>query len=105
MSIWASGSPYEMYVGRWSRPVARELLRWLGLPRGGRWLDVGCGTGALSETVLGEADPTEVVGVDASAGFIGHARQQIADARAAFEVADAQALRLRMAVSTRLSAG
>ena len=25
-----------------------------------RWLDVGCGTGALSETILSRADPVEV---------------------------------------------
>ena len=26
---WASGGPYEQYVGRWSRKVAREFLAWL----------------------------------------------------------------------------
>ncbi len=92
MSIWASGAPYEAYVGRWSRPVARALLVWLAVPGGSRWLDVGCGTGALSETILRETDPAGVVGVDASAGFVGYAREQVRDARAAFEVGDAQAL-------------
>ena len=45
MSIWASGSPYEAYVGRWSRLVAQDFLAWLAVPRGSRWLDIGCGTG------------------------------------------------------------
>jgi SAM-dependent methyltransferase len=92
MSIWASGSPYEAYVGRWSRPVARQLLPWLAVPKGGRWLDVGCGTGALSETVLREAGPSEAVGVDASDGFIAYAREHVRDERARFGVADAREL-------------
>jgi 2-polyprenyl-3-methyl-5-hydroxy-6-metoxy-1,4-benzoquinol methylase len=51
-SVWAAGDAYEPYVGRWSRPVASQFLRWLDLSAGLRWLDVGCGTGALTETVL-----------------------------------------------------
>ena len=52
---WASGAGYEAYVGRWSRPVAARFVRWLAVPPGRRWLDVGCGTGALTETVLSAA--------------------------------------------------
>jgi hypothetical protein len=26
---WGSGGPYEQYVGRWSRKVAKEFLAWL----------------------------------------------------------------------------
>ncbi len=92
MSIWASGSPYEAYVGRWSRLVAREFLPWLAVPSGSRWLDTGCGTGALSEAILREAGPAEVVGTDPSDGFIAYAREHVRDERATFEVADAQAL-------------
>ena len=44
---WERGSPYERYVGRWSRQVAPLFLSWLNIPAGRRWLDVGCGTGAL----------------------------------------------------------
>ena len=49
---WASGESYEAYCGRWSRRVATEFLGWLAVPPGARWLDVGCGTGALTEAVL-----------------------------------------------------
>jgi SAM-dependent methyltransferase len=90
--VWASGDAYEPYVGRWSRLVAREFLDWLALPPGRRWLDVGCGTGALSQIVLERAAPAEVAGVDPSEGYVGYARARTADARASFRVGDAQAL-------------
>lgn len=92
MSIWAGGAAYEPYVGRWSRLVARGLLTWLDVPSGSRWLDVGCGTGALSATILTLAAPSELAGVDASDGYVAYAREQIRDGRARFEVADAQHL-------------
>jgi SAM-dependent methyltransferase len=90
--IWAVGSVYERYVGRWSRLVARDFLAWLALPPGRRWLDVGCGTGALSQSILEHGAPSTVDGIDASAGFVDHARAHIADPRAAFHAGDAQAL-------------
>ena len=58
--VWASGAAYEPYVGRWSRLVAREFLEWLAVPPDSRWLDVGCGTGALSQTILEVASPSAV---------------------------------------------
>ncbi len=92
MSEWSSGEIYESYVGRWSRPVAEDFLGWLGQPAGLRWLDVGCGTGALTSTILRTADPKSVLGVDPSDGFIGYARQTVDDERATFEVRSAAEL-------------
>ncbi len=89
---WARGDSYESYVGRWSRPVARELLGCLRVPDGREWLDVGCGTGALAQTILECAAPAAVVGVDRSERFVADARRRIGDPRARFEVGDAQAL-------------
>ena len=92
--VWAVGEAYEAYVGRWSAPVARRFLRLLGLPAGRRWLDVGCGTGALTAAVLEGAAPAEVVGVDPSEGFLASAKHRVADPRAAFQVGDARDLPL-----------
>lgn len=89
---WASGAAYEPYVGRWSRLVAREFLNWLHVPAQSHWLDVGCGTGALSQTVLDSAAPGTVKGIDRSQAYVAFARDQIRDERAQFEVGDAQAL-------------
>jgi SAM-dependent methyltransferase len=74
--------------------VADTFVRWLGLPAGRRLLDVGCGTGALSATLLAAADPAEIVGVDLSEGFLAEARARITDPRADFRVGDAGSLPL-----------
>src|SRR3954471_18656357 len=90
--VWASGAAYEPYVGGWSRHVAREFLAWLAVPPQSRWLDVGCGTGALSQMILQTASPSAVKGVDRSEGFVAYARHHVVDARVSFEVSDAQSL-------------
>ncbi len=82
---WSGGVPYESYIGRWSRLVAREFLAWLDIPLGGRWLDVGCGTGALSQTILGAAHPAHVVGIDRSEAYVAYAREHVRDDRAGFK--------------------
>ncbi|MGB8315661.1 MAG: class I SAM-dependent methyltransferase, partial [Aestuariivirga sp.] len=58
------------------------------------WLDVGCGTGALSSAVLGHCNPRSLVGIEQSAGFVATAQRNIDDKRATFEVDDAQKLPL-----------
>jgi SAM-dependent methyltransferase len=90
--LWAAGEAYEPYVGRWSRRVAPEFLARLGAPSGARWLDVGCGTGALSEAILASHEPAAILGVDPSEGFLAHARHHLADPRVTFRAGDAQAL-------------
>jgi SAM-dependent methyltransferase len=89
--MWASGTAYERYVGRWSRVVAKEFLQSLGAKPNVRWLDVGCGTGALSQTIL-EYQPHAITAIDASEAFIRHAKEQIADSRVTFIVGDAREL-------------
>jgi SAM-dependent methyltransferase len=78
MHPWQRGEAYDNYVGRWSRLVAAEFLAWLSLPQGLRWLDVGSGTGALSEAILELASPASVHGVEPSEGFLETARQNLA---------------------------
>jgi SAM-dependent methyltransferase len=89
---WADGDAYESYVGRWSRPVAREFIDWLDLPPKQRWLDVGCGTGALLQTVISLADPSSAKGIDPAPGFLDLARKQVTDPRADFAEGTAQSI-------------
>jgi ubiquinone/menaquinone biosynthesis C-methylase UbiE len=91
---WQAGDRYEVYMGRWSRLIAPRFLDWLGAAGGLDWLDVGCGTGALSATVLARCNPRSLIAIDPSEGFVATARAAAADARAEFRVGDAQALTL-----------
>jgi SAM-dependent methyltransferase len=102
---WASGAAYEPYVGRWSRLVARQFIAWLAIPAGARWLDVGCGTGALSQVILEVASPGEVIGIDPSEGYIAYAHEHIADMRTRFLFGDAQALPVEGATYDAVTAG
>lgn len=86
------GDAYEPYIGRWSRLVAREFLAWLSIPSDARWLDVGCGTGALTQTILATGSPTEIDAVDSSADYVDFARDRVTDPRVRFAVADARHL-------------
>ncbi len=91
---FADGEAYEHYIGRWSRRVGHTFLEWLDLPTGLHWIDVGCGTGALVETILDRNDPNRVTGVEPSEGFLGMARAKIHDDRAGFKAGNAMALPL-----------
>ena len=91
--VFAVAPAYEAYIGRWSRPVAREFVRWLGVPARRRWLDVGCGTGALTEVVVDVGEARSVVGEDPSPGFVQHARaRSFGTAEVQFLQGDALAL-------------
>jgi SAM-dependent methyltransferase len=87
--VWASGEAYEPYVGRWSRLVAAEFVDWLDLPADRRWLDVGCGTGALSSVIAARCEPAAVLGVDPSEAYVAWAAAHVEDRRVRFAVADA----------------
>lgn len=92
--VWAAGEASERYMGRWSRLVAHEFVAWLRCEYGARWLDVGCGTGALTSAVAARCRPRVVVASDRSAGFVASARAA-APASASFVVADALSLPVR----------
>ncbi|MCI0580421.1 MAG: class I SAM-dependent methyltransferase, partial [Chloroflexi bacterium] len=105
VEVWASGDSYESYVGRWSRLVAREFLSWLAIPANSRWLDVGCGTGALCQSILQQAAPREVTGIDRSEAYVAFAQQQLQDERARFQISDAQDLAVDTAACDAVVSG
>ena len=103
--VWAAGDLYEPYVGRWSRRVAREFLNWLAVPERKDWLDLGCGTGALTQTIVEQANPNSVIGLDSSPGYIEYAKARSPSACASFEVGDAHSLPVETASRDAAVAG
>ena len=91
--MFAAGAGYDRFMGRWSRLLATPYIAFAAARDGDRLLDVGCGTGALAGALAQALPSSEIVGIDPSAGFVGHASAQAPSARVRFEVGDAQALR------------
>lgn len=93
---WSAAEHYERYMGRWSRQIATRYLDWLEPPKDAAWLDVGCGTGALTQTIMARCAPRTIAAIDPSATFVAQARATTSDAevRLRFEVADAQRIPL-----------
>ena len=89
---WLTGEAYEAYMGRWSRSLARVFVQWLGAKPSGHWLEVGCGTGALTSAICEMSAPASLVACDPSPSFVEYARQRLSDTRASFVVAGADAL-------------
>jgi len=92
--LWSAGEAYEPYVGRWSRLVAPEFIRWLNPAPNSDWVDVGCGTGELTRALLEHAQPRSVHGVEPSPAFLAFAREHTGDRRATFAPGDALRLPL-----------
>lgn len=84
---WAAGSAYEAFMGRWSRRLAPEFIAWLHPARALHWLDIGCGTGALTDALCAHAHPASVLGCDPAAPLIEFARARGRDPRPSFAVA------------------
>jgi SAM-dependent methyltransferase len=85
---WTSGDAYEHYMGRWSRRVAKEFIHWLNAPAAWNWLEVGCGTGALTQAICQYTDCESVVAIDPSGQFVSFARRTLAHPAARFIVAE-----------------
>ena len=90
---WKAGDAYDYYMGRWSRLVAKPFIDWLSPSDSQKWLDIGCGSGALSETILANCQPAALTAIDPSEGFVQTAQMRLGD-RANCKVSDAQTLPL-----------
>jgi SAM-dependent methyltransferase len=61
---------YEAFMGRWSRLLAGPFAEFAGVGDGMRVLDVGCGTGALTDELLARLPDSSVTAVDPSVSFV-----------------------------------
>jgi ubiquinone/menaquinone biosynthesis C-methylase UbiE len=82
-------------MGRWSRVLGRAFVDWLGLEPRAHWLDVGCGTGALTAAICELAKPASVIACDPSGPFLEAASSNLPDKRVTFELASAEHLPAR----------
>jgi SAM-dependent methyltransferase len=78
--LWSNTQAYEDYMGRWSQKVAPLFLQWLDAPTDSSWIDIGCGTGGLTELIARTCNPSSVLGVDTAEGFIEVARTRVKNA-------------------------
>lgn len=90
--MFNNATAYNGYVGRWSKFVGEQFVTWLDIPPEQRWLDVGAGTGVLTQVILRKASPQKVVGIDISESYIEQARKDVQDAHVEFKVVDVSAL-------------
>lgn len=89
---WNAGDAYQHYMGRWSALIARRFVDWLAPRKGLDWLEVECGTGALTRVVLQECEPNSITAIDPSKEYVTHAARYIGDNRAFFKTGDARRL-------------
>jgi ubiquinone/menaquinone biosynthesis C-methylase UbiE len=91
-SIYSNPAAYEKFMGRWSACLAPLFVHFAGVRNGQRILDVGCGTGSLSRSLLASGNAITVVGVDPTQDYVAFARQTTPDPRATFEMGAAESL-------------
>jgi len=90
--MFNDGQAYEKLMGRWSRMVGDQFIRWIDVPAGKNWLDVGCGTGAFTEEIIAKCQPASVSGLDPSPAQIEFAKARANLGAVNLQVADAQSL-------------
>lgn len=92
---WTEGTAYDRFMGRWSRLIAESFLPWLDLPPQAHWLEIGCGTGALTDRILELGQPGSVTACEPAAGLLAQAEAACSDPRVSFAAVNAASLPAR----------
>ena len=74
MAFDVAADAYGRFMGRYSEPLADQLVELAGVRRGMRALDVGCGPGVLRSRLAERLGADRVVAVDPSPPFVAAAR-------------------------------
>lgn len=77
MGFEVAAEAYEAFMGRWSRLLAVPFVDFVGVVDGMRVLDVGCGTGALTDELVSRLPGSSVAAVDPSASFVQAVRARL----------------------------
>ena len=90
-SNWTDPDAYEIFMGRWSKILAKPFLALADVVPGGRVLDVACGTGVLSKAFADAG--AHVTGVDASEGYLEGAHRRRSHPNIIYELGDIHQMR------------
>src|SRR5690606_29756834 len=86
VGMW-DGKLYDKFAGDRSRPFV-DLVARVGAKRPERVVDLGCGTGVATATLLDRWPDAHVVGIDGSAEMLAEARRYAVPGRLDFELGD-----------------
>ena len=78
MGFEQGAESYDRFMGRFSRPLARELVERIGVREGQRALDVGCGSGAVTERLVDVLGAGAVCAIDPTPPFVAAVRERLA---------------------------
>ncbi len=70
MSFEVAAGAYDRFMGRFAKPLAALFADHLGVQAGQRALDVGCGPGTLTATLVDRLGPQSVAAIDPSHSFV-----------------------------------
>ena len=76
MAFDVAADAYGRFMGRYSEPLADQLVELAGVRPGMRALDVGCGPGVLTARLADRLGADQVAAVDPSPPFVAAARER-----------------------------
>ena len=76
MAFDVAADSYGRFMGRYSEPLADQLVELAGVRRGMRAVDVGCGPGVLTARLAERLGTEGVVALDPSPPFVAAARER-----------------------------
>lgn len=79
MSFAVGADAYDRFMGRYSLPLASLFSDFARVGSGSRVLDVGCGTGALTDELIVRLGGSSVAAVDPSESFVTAIRERYPD--------------------------
>jgi len=76
MTFDVAGDAYARFMGRYSEPLADQLVELAGVRAGMRAVDVGCGPGVLTARLVERLGADHVAALDPSPSFVAAARER-----------------------------
>lgn len=81
---YSSGASYHDFMGRWSKVLASKFVKLFLIREGASILDVGCGTGSLTDVIARTTKANRIVGIDPTETLLDFANGNNQDDRVSF---------------------